>query len=102
MEGLKMFRDADYMTSLGSMLELDFDEQQIGSQGSTSENMGIVPTGSKVFRKDFIIGLKTRFSFGGKKLEPRTLEVKEVKGKLKSSGYLGNVKIIDASFNQSL
>jgi hypothetical protein len=41
-EGMRMFHEADYMTSLGSWLELSFDEStSIGSQGSTDEN--IVP-----------------------------------------------------------
>jgi hypothetical protein len=99
-EGMSMFREADYVTSLGSLLELSFDEStSIGSQGSTDENRGIVPTGQKGFRKDFKIGLKDRLSFGGKKLEPRVIEKEEVKGRLQSSGYSGNVKIISASFD---
>jgi hypothetical protein len=99
-EGMSMFREADYVTSLGSLLELSFDEStSIGSQGSTDENSGIVPTGQKGFRKDFKIGLKDRLSFGGKKLEPRVIEKEEVKGRLQSSGYSGNVKIISASFD---
>lgn len=99
-EGLNMFREADYVTSLGSLLELSFDESSaIGSQGSTDENMGIVPTGQKRFKKDFNIGLKSRLAFGGKKLEPRVIERDEVKGRLQSSGYSGNARIVSASFD---
>lgn len=99
-EGMNMFREADYMTSLGGILELSFEENpSIGSQGSTDEYKGVVPTGQKGFKKDFNIGLKTRLSFSGKKLEPRVIEENEVKGRLQSSGYSGNVKIISASFD---
>jgi len=43
--------------------------------------------------------LKGRLAFGGIKLEPRVIERDEVKGRLQSLGYSGNVKIISASFN---
>lgn len=99
-EGMKMFHDAEYMTSLSNLLNLSFYENEsIGSQGSTDENKGTVPTGQKVFRKDFNIGLKTSLVFGGKKPEPRVVEKEEVKGRLQSSGYTGNVRIISATFN---